>query len=191
MVNTISCIPTATNVTITSIYRCGTGDPSWSLVPHAPDSCELRDSRAGSVKAVFAYVSGQVFRSGCPAATDGLDGFCLAPDNIDSGSMGTASGLNSGACCMSMAARLSAFRSSRPALAPPLRSASGSDGVRAVSAARAARRAALVSAATSSPKPAATPSASATSAKPASSTRRSHDAGPEHGPCGARLLDPA
>jgi hypothetical protein len=44
---------------------------------HAPDSCRLGDCRAGPVKAVFVRTStGQISGCGCPAATDGLDGFC-------------------------------------------------------------------------------------------------------------------
>jgi hypothetical protein len=51
--------------------------PSWPTRVPAPDRCQLRDCRAGSVKAVFACTStGQVPDCGWPAVTDGLDGFC-------------------------------------------------------------------------------------------------------------------
>jgi hypothetical protein len=43
--------------------------------------------RAGSVKVVFACtLTRQLDGCGCPAVTDGLDGFCPAPDNPGSGS---------------------------------------------------------------------------------------------------------
>ena len=52
---------------------------------HAPDRCHLLGG-AGSVKVVFACTfTRQVHGCGCPAATDGLDGFCPALDNSAAG----------------------------------------------------------------------------------------------------------
>ena len=52
---------------------------------HASDSCHLL-VRAGSVKVVFACTcTTHLDGSGCPAGTDGLDGFCPALDNSAAG----------------------------------------------------------------------------------------------------------
>jgi hypothetical protein len=52
----------------------------------APDSCRFQ-VRAGPVKVVFECTfARQLGGCGCPAVTDGLDGFCPAPDNPGSGS---------------------------------------------------------------------------------------------------------
>ena len=106
---------------------------------HAPDRCNLR-GRAGSVKVVFACTSTwQLDGCGCPAATDGLDGFCPALDNSAAGAW-TPRSWAPGNCCRSMAAQ--SFLPFAPADRRWRRrsgSASGSAGVCAVSAARAAR----------------------------------------------------
>ena len=72
-----------------------------------PDSCQLL-VRAGSVKAVFACTfTGQFGGCGCPAATDGLDGFWSAPDNPGSGSRDSPRAQLKHAVCP--AARVSCF----------------------------------------------------------------------------------
>jgi hypothetical protein len=111
--------------------------PGSSLVArvHAPDSCQPRDCRAGSVKAVFACTfTGHLDRYGCPACTDGLDGFC-PPRTIgqwEHGHLMTA-----------VRQRRSGILWTSRQPTGAWRRRSGSAGVRAESAARAARRAAL------------------------------------------------
>jgi hypothetical protein len=60
--------------------------PLASLLPIAAISCV----RAGSVKVVFACtLTSQLDGCGCPAVTDGLDGFWPAPDNPAAGAWTT------------------------------------------------------------------------------------------------------
>ena len=86
-------------VTNTTAVDLGTRTPALATCVPAPDSCQLL-VRAGSVKVVFACTcTGQLDGRGCPAVTDGLDGFCPAPDNSDSGSRDTLPALMRLAVC--------------------------------------------------------------------------------------------
>jgi hypothetical protein len=106
----------------------------------APGRCQLQ-GRAGSVKAGFAYTfAGQFDGCGCPARTDGLDGFWPTTDNIAAGADQRA------LWYVTFRATQGVFLLFAPADRRWRRrsgSASGSGGVRAVAAARAAQRAAL------------------------------------------------
>jgi len=85
----ISALRGLTLNTCNGIYRVqsrlSVNRPLATRVP-ASDSCQAQ-VRTGSVKAVFACTSTRQL-DGCdwPAVTDGLDGFCPAPDNLGSGS---------------------------------------------------------------------------------------------------------
>ena len=66
----------------------GLTDSELTLATRVPASDSRHHLvRAGSVKAVFACTfTRQLDGCGCPAVTDGLDGFCPDPDNPGSGS---------------------------------------------------------------------------------------------------------
>src|SRR5262249_21372081 len=80
----------------------------WQMVirAHASDSCHLRDSRAGSVKVVFACTFTRQFSGcGCPGDTDGLDGFCPARQSRQREHGHRFPQPDPETACMSMAAR--------------------------------------------------------------------------------------
>src|SRR5579875_328354 len=104
-----------------SLTRRLTGWFTTVLAPraHAPDSCQLRDCRAGSVKAVFACTfTRQLVRCGCPAVTDGLDGFC-PPRTISAAGAWTSPRLIPVTAVRQKRPEVRCFRARRPALAPP------------------------------------------------------------------------
>jgi hypothetical protein len=108
---------------------------------HAPDSCHLRVlSGRFSQGRLRVYVHQAVFRCGCPAVTDGLDGFCLTRTISAAEAWTPPPEAEPGDCSTLIAARFVLFAPADRRWRRRSGSVNGSGGVRAVAAARAARR---------------------------------------------------